>query len=77
MNLLINCFQSIGGNHYNVIPVDIDPAKLEDVRAYEETVGGKLITVSEEKGKEILQAQADAIRFQVELSLIHSGQKIV
>lgn len=72
MKLQITCFEMIGGNHYTVIPVDDNMPK-----EIAELGGNKLIEVSEEKGQEILKRQAEGIKLQCELALIHSGQMTV
>lgn len=69
MKLKITCFEMIGGNHYTVIPLEDNyPKELAELG------GSKMIEVSEEKGKEILERQAVGIKLQCELALIHSGQ---
>jgi hypothetical protein len=68
MRLLINCFESIGGNHYTVVPTDL-PTEVAELG------GGKVIEVSDERGEQIMKQQADAITFQCDMALIHAGQK--
>lgn len=69
MKLKITAFEMIGGNHYTVIQLDdACPKELAELG------GSKMIEVSEELGKRILKAQADAINFQVDLAYVHAGK---
>ena len=62
MKLQISEFKSIGGSHWVLLPVaEGMPTELAELG------GNKVIDVSEEEGAKLLQAQADAIRFQCTL----------